>query len=130
MLYHSPLLSPHSHATSLAQSSDLHKRLSRVLVTLQEHIRDRSFTGLLSRLQLIAEKHRLKCVTQGQQFYLTSDSFFVEVCAYVLTYPGSSIMLSFASCHNQAVMSLYTIIEEECGPWHIVGCSSPFAVDL
>ena len=128
MLYHSPLLSPHSHATSLAQSSDLHKRLSHVLVTLQEHIRDRSFTGLLSRLQLIGEKHRLKCVMQGQQFYLTSDSFFVEVCACVLTYPGSSI------CAYQdspvVTMSLYTIIEKECGPWRIVGSSSPSAVDL
>ena len=65
--------------TRRAQSSDLHKRLAHVLVTLQEHIRDRSFSGLLSRLQLIGEKHRLKCAMQGQQFYLTSDSFFVEV---------------------------------------------------
>ena len=107
MLYHSPLLSLHSHATSLAQSSDLHKRLSHVLVTLQEHIRDRSFTGLLSRLQLIGEKHRLKCVMQGQQFYLTSDSFFVEVCVCVracvldLSRLINMCLSRFASCHNE-----------------------------
>lgn len=81
------------HATRRAQSSDLHKRLSHVLVTLQEHIRDRSFSGLLSRLQLIAEKHRLKCVMQGQQFYLTSDSFFVEVRVCVCVCLARSIGL-------------------------------------